>query len=185
MGTRGFMGIVVDGELKGSYNHFDSYPTCLGENVVRDIRAMTLEEMRGKARGLKVVQESGAPTSEEIATLCGYANEGVSSGDPEEWYVLLHDLQGELAKTLEAGYILDGTRFPADSLFCEWGYVVDLDAETLEVYRGFQKERPATGRFRDMPKDGDYFPIALVATFKLDDIPDGAMKRLEEAAYEG
>ena len=33
MGTRGFVGVKVDNTIKGSYNHFDSYPDGLGQDI--------------------------------------------------------------------------------------------------------------------------------------------------------
>lgn len=41
--------------------------------------------------------------------------------------------------------------FIHDGLFCEWAYVVDLDAEVLEVYHGVEREHEGSSqRFRDV-----------------------------------
>ena len=64
---------------------------------------------------------------------------------------LLRGTQGKPGKILRAGYYEDAKEFPLDSLFCEWGYLVDLDAGTLEVYRGFQKSSPTEGRWAGRP----------------------------------
>jgi hypothetical protein len=70
------------------------------------------------------------------------------------------------------------TDFAADSLFCEWAYVVDLDAQQLEAYKGFQKEKHDRGRFAGMePKRSprtkavEYYPIAKFAEWKFDALP--------------
>ena len=34
MGTRGLWGFRKDGKDKLTYNHFDSYPDCLGHTIV-------------------------------------------------------------------------------------------------------------------------------------------------------
>ena len=34
MGTRGAFGFLVDGETKVTYNHWDSYPSGLGQDLV-------------------------------------------------------------------------------------------------------------------------------------------------------
>ncbi len=64
--------------------------------------------------------------------------------------------------------------FAADSLFCKWGWVVDLDTGTFEVYRGYN-QIPLTedDRFyflREYER-GDFHGIRLVAKWKLDKLP--------------
>jgi hypothetical protein len=51
MGTRGLLGFIVKGVRKGTFNQFDSYPSGLGDTVIRFILAHNdeeLEEMRIK-----------------------------------------------------------------------------------------------------------------------------------------
>jgi hypothetical protein len=43
MGTRGTWGFVLDGEEKLTYNHFDSYPDCLGVEVLDALRERIAE----------------------------------------------------------------------------------------------------------------------------------------------
>ena len=40
MGTRGFLGVVVGGDVTLTYNHFDSYPSELGANVAQFCETM-------------------------------------------------------------------------------------------------------------------------------------------------
>lgn len=92
------------------------------------------------------------------------------------------DLGSEILKSInecedEVIYIRDDTKFAADSLFCEWAYVVDLDKRQLEVYQGFN-HTPLTeqDRFFYLQKnkeDKEYYPIKLVKSFSLDKLPSG------------
>ncbi len=75
---------------------------------------------------------------------------------------------------LDAGLTWDGSDFPSDSLFCEWGYLIDLGAATFEVYRGFQRAPHTAGRYAERPRVRDgYHPVALVASWSFADLPDG------------
>jgi hypothetical protein len=65
--------------------------------------------------------------------------------------------------------------FAADSLFCEWAYVLDLDKGTFEVYEGFNKDKPLTpdDRFfflKDKEANG-YYGVKLLKSYRLDDLP--------------
>lgn len=178
MGTAGFIGFVVDGTEKIAYNHWDSYPEGLGKDVLKWLRHVHLGGARRLAGELRVVGSGSAPTAEDVERLRDYADLGVGSQSIDDWYVLLRRTQGNPAAMLDAGVIEDASEFPADSLYAEWGYIIDFDAQSFEVYKGFQKE-PHTGeRFsnRTMPEragglSATYYPVRCVATWPLSKLP--------------
>jgi hypothetical protein len=172
MGTRGFVGFVIDGTEKIAYNHFDSYPSGLGIEVLGWLRKAHLGGARRLAAALRVVDDSTPPTDEDIEKLGGYLNTSVG-GQKErpDWYQLLRGTQGKPAAMLDAGAVLDGSTFPADSLFAEWGYIVDFDAETFEAYEGFQKTPHTKGRFAEQQGRDGYYPCALVGSWPLSALP--------------
>lgn len=175
MGTRGFLGFVVDGTEKIAYNHFDSYPSGLGAEVLGWLRKEHLGHIKRKAAELRVVDETSTPSAEDVERLAPYANTRVGTQQiDDDWYVLLRETQGNPAAILDAGVMLDGGEFPRDSLFAEYGYLVNLDDETFEAYEGFQKERHDKGRFADREparESNDYYPVALVASWPLASLP--------------
>lgn len=128
MSTRGTIAVKIDGEVKASYNHSDSYPTWLGNRVLEFIKAADLDDVRRKARALVKVPDR-APTAEEIERLKPYTNLGVSTGRTDEWYCLLRETQGDLAKILDAGIY---EPFPVDDE--EYDYIVDLDDDCLVIH---------------------------------------------------
>lgn len=69
----------------------------------------------------------------------------------------------------------DSIDFAADGLFCEWAWVIDLDAGTFEGYRGFgQTPLAENNRFyflRDLEEDNGYHGVRLVAKWNLDALP--------------
>lgn len=174
MGTRGFVGFVVDGTEKIAYNHSDSYPGGLGLDVLGWLQKAHLGGAHRLAAELRVVDPDSKPTAEDIEKLRPYANLNVGTQQADDWYVLLHGTQGNPAAMLDAGVIEDAKNFPADSLFAEWGYVVDFDAKVFEVYRGFQHAQHAMGRFANQRGEGQadgYWPVALVGSWALDALP--------------
>lgn len=201
MGTRGAFGVIIGEQEKISYNHFDSYPDGKGVEVLGWLRNViaddNLDVVRKLAEEATVVDDDRRPTKEDKQRLARYQDLGVASQSDDDWYVLLRHTQGDLQLMLESGYIYDGSTFPLDSLFCEWGYIVDLDTEVLEVYKGFQKTLPTKGRWAGRPtkeedaenyglhleyckeqgrepwrpKVSEYKAVELVASFPFDALP--------------
>lgn len=226
MGTRGMWGYIVGEEEKLTYNHFDSYPSGLGNEILKHARSFSKialavnSEPFQQAVNLLVVDADSTPTKEQIEHLAKYANTDVSTRDLEEWYVLLRETQGDPVAQLDAGVMIDGADFSQDSLFCEWAYVIDLDLGLFEVYRGFQKEPHEDGRFwqrfdaeathmtpplfdederparclrcgvhklneahKEVCTGGAYYPIRLIASWRLDNLPD-SLDEVEKKVYE-
>lgn len=172
MGTRGFITFAVNGKNKTAYNQFDSYPSGVGLTVLNWLRTVDPAQMREQAAALRVVDSQSKPTRSDIKRLAAYTDLGVSNQSTDDWYCLLRQTQGNPAKMLEAGVIEDASGFPADSLFAEYGYVIDLDGDGLfEVYEGFQKSPHSKGRFASMDHDDDYYPVALKARWPLAELP--------------
>jgi hypothetical protein len=61
MGTRGIIGFIQKGVYRGAYNHFDSYPSGLGDAIIKFILAHTdqeLEEMIYKVEQVRNLHET-------------------------------------------------------------------------------------------------------------------------------
>lgn len=178
MGTRGILGFVIDGQVKATYNHFDSYPSYLGVKVLDYVKGIKdRAALAEQIKALKVVDQMDKPDADTLAQLVrdGFADTGVSTGT--DWYAALRNTQGDVDAIVRSGYLTDSGEFWKDSLFCEWGYLINLDEGTLEVYKGFQTAYHRAGRFAQRkpanwkpPYKGAefYYPIALVGTFPFD-----------------
>jgi len=170
MSTRGTWGFVLDGTEYLSYNHSDSYPSGLGVDILAWARQADWSKVREQVAALTLVEDDAEPTAEQAAAT-GLTPEHVSTG--RDWYSLLRSTQGDPQATLDLGIMTDGHEFPLDSLFCEWAYVIDLDAETLEVYQGFQKTLPDAGRWagREEEAQAEYKAIQRREAYPLSDLP--------------
>lgn len=193
MGTRGSFGVHVDGETKATYNHYDSYPSCLGEAIasqmVNLLKDMGVNKLKEQARNLRMVDPDSTPTDEDKEFLKAYTDLSVSEQSDDDWYCVTRDLQGHLDEIIRLGVMLEGgTSFLNDSLFCEWAYIVNLDTMKLEVYKGFQTEPHEQGRYGAANKEGrkagggsTYYPVALIAEFDLNSLDPAEVVKLERA----
>ena len=141
MSTRGYMGIQKKGELKGQYNHFDSYLEGLGKEIIETInkipkvnRIAVLNEV---FKNIILVNEDDKPTREQI-DYCkekGLVDLNVATQDINDWYCLFRNAQGRLDLYLKGlKYMLNGNNFLKNDIFCEYGYVINLDENTLDIY---------------------------------------------------
>lgn len=188
MSTRGIFGFRVGGQDKLSYNHCDSYPEGLGADILHDLKKLIKHHGIGyiieKAEQIKIINENVEPTVDDVFNLRAYTDLSVGRRSTKDWYCLTRKLQGDIATTLEAGYMHGDNNFINESLFCEWGYIINLDDNVLEVYKGFQHEPHKQGRYsKYVPPDKypngskvehKYYACALVAKFPLNKLPQPA-----------
>lgn len=136
MSTRGVYGFYKNGEYKITYNHSDSYPEGLGEDVVKFIRETSIEEMNKIFDKIILVDEDFPATQEQIEECIEYASLNVASNKISDWYCLLRKAQGNLFAYKEGlRYMIHSKGF-LDNTWCEWKYIIDLDSGVLEIHDG-------------------------------------------------
>lgn len=176
MGTRGIYGLRKNKKDKTSYNHYDSYPSCLGEQMFGYIKKHSIEEMNDLYDRLMLVDENkkiSELTEEEkngLEILFSYddKNELID----EDMYSLLRNFQGDLEnydRYHTVNIMCDSKDFIKNSLFCEYGYIINLDTNELEVFEGFQKKSQKTNRYGCENYRG-YYPCKIIKRIKIDDI---------------
>jgi len=71
--------------------------------------------------------------------------------------------------------------FALNSLFCEWGYVVDLKNEVVEIYKGFNNTplRETDRFFTKNQKESIYYPIKLCRTMTFNWIRNQTFEELQ------
>jgi hypothetical protein len=179
MGTRGAYGFKADGKYFVTYNHFDSYPSGLGVEILKFLAHVKetngWEDLKNKVNGLKLVKESMTPTSDEIEKYKNVADVKVANQSLTDWYCLLRNFQfGDILWAIETGevaHMIDNFEFLKDSLFCEYAYIIDLDNMLLSYYEGSQKEPSVTNLPVEMKADDGYYPVKLMDSFPLEDLP--------------
>lgn len=182
MGTRGAYGYIKDGKPKVTYNHFDSYPTGLGEGILAYCKKFSPNAMRDHCDGITLVTEQTEPTKTQQRRLEKWTSLSVGKQSTTDWYCLLRECQGDLVAHVAAGFMIDSYNFLKDSLFCEWAYLINLDSGELEVYEGFNEAKPRS--VRPGPAEGWlYYPVTLIASYPLSELPEN-LKALEESEDE-
>lgn len=182
MGTRNLTCVVVDGEYRvAQYGQWDGYPEGGGVGVLNALLNTTPDHLKERVLACREVSE------EEVEALwkecgadgSGWVNMAVSKKMNKRYPTLHRDMGWKIIEHLNEtdGEVLvqKALEFAGSGLFCEWGYVIDLDQNTFEVYKGFSKERHTGERFSDFHEEpietNDYAAIRLVKTYSLDDLP--------------
>lgn len=131
MGTRGTYGFIKNGEKKLSYNHFDSYPSGLGEKIKEYITTHSISQMNETFDKIRMVSDEKTYNVDFINNplyekYLKFSDNGVNGGCG--WYALLRNVQGNLSAydDPDLDVMLEGE---GD----EWEYVLNLDTNELEV----------------------------------------------------
>lgn len=202
MGTRGLTAVVVDGKYKiAQYGQWDHYPSGQGVTALDFCREYLTTE-KGRAAFREALARVRFVAPDEHRQM--WRSVGVKGAWPSTEQGRAFDMKWPFfsrdhgAKILELvlgakGEVLlsNHIAFAADSLFCEWAYVIDLDERTFEVYQGFNQKPLRNGeRFKFLrvskraeKREDRYYPVRLAHKFDLDNLPTKAvfLETLREA----
>jgi hypothetical protein len=152
--TSGVVGFRLYDQDKGVYNQCDSYPSELGWKVmcfVRDIQSTTALKQAA------IFLTPGDPVDEKCVDGGYELFEAISKHTPGSQIT-----------------INENSGFLGNSLFCKWAYIINLDLDLLEVYKGPNNDPHATGRYSHLCDEdvvnNEYRGVALVLEVQFDKI---------------
>jgi hypothetical protein len=156
METRGVYGFYKNEVTKVASCKYSIEPVCLGHDVVRFIQDTTIEEMNQIFNKVILVKDKGIPTDEQINEFKDILYRLTKT---DNWYETLRhfEVAGDLRiykKNLR--YMVDSKNLIKESAKCLWGYIINLDNNELEIYKGHQTTSQ-DNRYRiDKSKNGYY-----------------------------
>jgi len=182
MGTRGIYGIRKNNVDKITYNHFDSYPSGLGKQIAKFFADVDLVKLGEVFDFIQLVKPDDIVTEDIAKNIPAELSNFEVDGGQKTFYCYLRNAQGDLSVYLKGlKYMIDDHNFIKESLFCEWGYIVNLDTGKLEVWRGFQKSPTEGNRYGTTHDEDGYYPCKMVAEFTQDEIKAGDFDKFVEA----
>lgn len=198
MGTRHLICVVQNESFKlAQYGQWDGYPEGQGQDILTFLKERYNPE--AFAKGLSQLYEPSFDSINELYRALGINPDSplISTAESNR----IRKAHPSLLRATGAN-ILDmiqaadkplptriATEFAADSLFCEWAYVIDLDEGFLEVYKGYNREPLAeTERFAflDPSEDHEFHPVKFQKKWPLASLPsfEEFMSTLEPAQEE-
>lgn len=171
MGTRNLTMVQYKDRIAlAKYGQCDGDLSSLGNDIVKFLNSeFKKEEFIQNLQNVKNIS-----TDEDLKAL-GDKDDDFKEGG--KFYSLNRDCSGsdafQLIQSGKMTYACNSEEFAYDSLFCEYGYLLNLDNDTLEIYRGFNEVKlPKTARFyRKEPDEDGYYGIRLYHTYPLSKLP--------------
>ena len=178
MGTRNLTIVQLDGAYKvAQYGQWDGYPECGGIEALTFARKLADAAVRSRFEAN--VRKCRYLTESEIDEI----NNRIHAGEITNWQKVYPELSRDTGRRIldmiyghEEGLRLNSEiGFAADSLFCEWAWLIDLDANRFEAYEGSNKEplrEDDRFAFLNGKAERGYYPIRKVAEWDLNVLPD-------------
>lgn len=186
MGTRNLtMVIQKEKPVIAQYGQWDGYPTGQGRVVLEFLEQCNLPKFKKQLEHVRFRNKEDDKQIEEflesIGCKDGWMNMDQSDLYRKQYQYLSRDIGADILNKVynakdEEIMLGDSSYFAADSLFCEWAYVIDLDNEMFEVYKGFiNKPLGKNQRFKylekEMKPDDMYYPIRCAKKYKFEELP--------------
>ena len=185
MGTRNLTIVTSNGQTKvAQYGQWDGYPEGQGLTALSTLKRIILSgqlgQFKAKIDNLQWISDEDAEKIEKDENWdknYPYLSRDCAADILEAIHFGTMQIRTGIGERKEVSVNITGLvnkeTFAADSLFCEWAYVIDLDKGVFEVYEGFNKTPlNETDRFfhlQDLKEE--YYPIKLLASFDLNNLP--------------
>lgn len=172
MGTRHLTMVVSDQKVRvAQYGQWDGYPKGQGTVILDFLRKANLKRFRKRVEAVREI----TPEEDKMVEALG------SDKWPEKYPYLSRDIGAKILPYIYQHELPTGLsinpEFAADSVFCEWAYVIDLDTQKFEVYKGFNKTPlTASDRFYHLrtlcrKECPGYYPVKMIKEFSLSELP--------------
>lgn len=184
MGTRGLTMVVSKGKTRvAQYGQWDHYPSGQGRTALEFLRNVDFKQFAKKLYRCKFIKRKKQKEIDSFLESMGCANGWMTMAQAEQYKIkfpylsrdhgagILRLIMNSVDKEI---WLYDQTNFAADSLFCEYAYVIDLDKRTFEIYSGFNKsEVDPSERFAYLngKTENGYGVIRHMKTYSLDNLP--------------
>lgn len=168
MGTRHLIAVFQGGTHKiAQYGQWDGYPEGQGKTVLEFLQDESKVHMMRDYR----LKQCRFLTDAEMNKIDRDHGLDWAAFYPQLSRNMGADILNLVSKS-DGVMLKDSLEFAADSLFCEWAYIVDFDQGVFEIYKGFNTE-PAVGRFKDFETEpnSEYQPVTLIKTYPLYEPP--------------
>lgn len=167
MTTRGTWGYRYKGKDHLMFNRYDSYPEGLGNNIAEE--ACKCKNLKSLFKQWRKVKYDAKPSQRKLREL---GDKGCPVHPKETWG---HQCVSSSKYFYGYNYIVEDNEFIKDSLYCEYGYIFNLDDDTLEYYVGYQTKPQKDNRY-GCEKIRDFYPCKLSCTIPLSKVKEGYKK---------
>lgn len=185
MGTRHLTAVVLDGEYKiAQYGQWDGYPQGQGKTVLQFIKKWNRPRFETALRNCRWITKdehkaTWSATPGYVDTGDGLVSCEIADKHSEMFPELSRDTGAKILQLVQSKpeglKLYNSIAFAGNSLMCEFAYILDLDKNVLEFYKGFNKEPLNKGdRFYGVPEleiSEDYHPVRLVKAYALNQLP--------------
>ena len=176
MGTRHLTVVVKDAKIKvAQYGQWDGYPDYSGVGILEILREdldnlvngleNCIEADEGILETMRKHVEEVSKTSIENGWMTMEQGEVYQDLYPEQHRSTGYRILNMVADSQTPLYLTNSFDFAADTVFCEWAYVIDLDNGKFETYQSGPSG--SQGIFARLGEN----TVNMVATYDLDELP--------------
>lgn len=188
MGTRNLTVVINKKKpVVAQYGQWDGYPSGQGMTCLNFLKGLDVKLFKYQLGKCKFATDDDYEVLKEYMFSLGCEDGWLTETQSHTYYqrypTFNRSMGAEILEYIYESEITDDSEilienyidFAADSFYCEWAYVIDLDKGTFEVYKGFNETKlNKTDRFYKLKpiKNRKYFQVKLLKTYDIKDLPE-------------